>query len=1342
MNNTIRIRTNPNGTENVLKVNLQQDFDFVEILSLKLTQKDLYTKFCSDYGVIVGRVYVNGGFGVPNAKVSIFIPIDQIDKEDSQILGLYPYELISDVDANGVRYNLLEKNRETSDVCYTPVGTMLSKREVLDNDDKLDVYCKYYKFTTTTNNSGDYMIFGAPIGAQIMHVEADMSDIGIISQKPFDYIQRGSSVDTFESVSKFRKSDDLGSMNHIINRSPIGVNVEPFWGDKDMCNVSITRHDVDMNTTITPSAIFMGSIFGDNEQNSISLRCKPSEDLGNLDGQTTGPGTIEMIRETIDGSIERFDVSGGNVIDSDGTWAYQVPMNLEYRITDEYGDFVPSDNPKVGIPTKSRVRFRVGMTMNGGNGNPLTRAKYLIPHNPQGLSQGLPTNQYTNGTPGVDYEFGPNTLKSSLAEFEWNTIYTIKNYIPRYEKTKQPSRSKVRTHTGIKDVDSARGKYTPHPYNRMFFQEDAMFSFLCGLVLIIATIITTINFTIVSIINTILSILNDIIDFFGGDAIPYLPCITMGCSDGDNDYSFAPGCCGANDNSNPPVCDVSNTYGCEAAQIILGNVICTGDWPNGENSFDQTLPPGDAGLTNCIAISLIKSMNLLEFDFYNDWVNGTLYSPLFNIVTKRDGDGSENFCEWSTSDMGSLPLLPYTVDNDNDGTPDNEPYDDVYLKDTCWGRPFGCPGHDPLCGGSLDVLTIPITNPSGIRNVGSNNTREGLIVKKDGTYYYAPYSRTLGRKLFASDIVTLGSSIKCNINGLPYLPNLYSDTTYKLPPYLDEIDTNNLGQNVTVTSGMDSISSNPNLSLFFDVNCFYFYTSTKHCSNIKLQCELGVGLSRRRPSSPQAPLITLADDLINNDDIDIHAIRSVFAWMNSYDLSQTPLNINNPTAPNYLNLTYDPYISCGPTVGNGQYNLFRYGTDVAPCNDKVLNSLYFYFGLNRNKTALNKMIDKYFKPCEKEVKFNFSIVGNTTNNSGASDGSIDITIIGGVGPYTYHWQYPNGSVVDIQNGDSENDGDISMLDGGLYTLTVTDSSGLVTTSDFVVSDPIGLSCGSDSLDSTTTTSNNGIINVYASGGQEPYTISVSDAFGNPLISTQTPISISALPYQITNLPISQYAITVTDSDGAICTTSETVGGPELMAMMVNSIYIGGSTGSTQNPAQYDNVGSSDWDYTTNTGNGTTLCNINSYGTINITPVGGVAPYTFNVQSVLQNNTYQSTTQNNSQVPVGTYNITLTDAAQQVINGTYIITAPAVTTTSATIANSQGGSNGVINVFITQTTAPYTYRLYDSTQTQIAISNPIQQLTYSFNGLSAGTYYYKIRNGNNCYTDFSSPIIIQ
>ena len=103
MSDSIRIRTTPNGNDKYLKVKLEQDFDFIEILSLKISQEDVYRKFCSDYGTIVGRVTVNNGFGVPNAKVSVFIPLDDIDKLNPEVKGLYPYEIISDTNSDGLR---------------------------------------------------------------------------------------------------------------------------------------------------------------------------------------------------------------------------------------------------------------------------------------------------------------------------------------------------------------------------------------------------------------------------------------------------------------------------------------------------------------------------------------------------------------------------------------------------------------------------------------------------------------------------------------------------------------------------------------------------------------------------------------------------------------------------------------------------------------------------------------------------------------------------------------------------------------------------------------------------------------------------------------------------------------------------------------------------------------------------------------------------------------------------------------------------------------------------------------------------------------------------------------
>ena len=102
MPKSYRIRTsvgNSTQSDKSIKVQVDQDFDFLEILSLKLTQSDVYRSFCSDYGVVVGRVIANGGYGVPNAKVSVFVPIDLVDQNDPVISALYPYKNVSDKNA-------------------------------------------------------------------------------------------------------------------------------------------------------------------------------------------------------------------------------------------------------------------------------------------------------------------------------------------------------------------------------------------------------------------------------------------------------------------------------------------------------------------------------------------------------------------------------------------------------------------------------------------------------------------------------------------------------------------------------------------------------------------------------------------------------------------------------------------------------------------------------------------------------------------------------------------------------------------------------------------------------------------------------------------------------------------------------------------------------------------------------------------------------------------------------------------------------------------------------------------------------------------------------------------
>ena len=123
-----RISTNI-GKDQKVVVELKNDFDLLEILSLKFTQTEVYSSMCSDYGVVCGRIFVNNGFGVPNARVSIFIPISEEDSNDPVISELYPFTTVDSKNDEGYRYNLLPSRKQNGG--HEPTGTFPDQKDIL-----------------------------------------------------------------------------------------------------------------------------------------------------------------------------------------------------------------------------------------------------------------------------------------------------------------------------------------------------------------------------------------------------------------------------------------------------------------------------------------------------------------------------------------------------------------------------------------------------------------------------------------------------------------------------------------------------------------------------------------------------------------------------------------------------------------------------------------------------------------------------------------------------------------------------------------------------------------------------------------------------------------------------------------------------------------------------------------------------------------------------------------------------------------------------------------------------------------------------------------------------------
>lgn len=426
MPKSIRLRTQP-GVDRNINVKIDQDFDSLEILSLKLRQEDLYTQFCADYGVVVGRVIANNGLGIPNAHISIFIPLDAVDEVDPIISTLYPYKSPTTKNEDGYRYNLLPYEDEYYG--HNATGTFPTVDDILTRKEVLQVYEKYYKYSVRTNESGDFMIVGVPLGSQKIVMDLDLSNMGEFSLRPSDLIRMGRGVPSQFNGQLFKDSEDISSLPQIMTEIK-DIDVGSFWGQDDMCDVGITRVDFDLSdqgVEITPHSTFMGSVFSSNDGDYIKATCKPKKDTGNLCDTVAGPGEILAIRHTIqedengDPVLEQYQLEdGGNVIDDNGTWLIDIPMNLEYMTTNEFGERVISIDPTIGVATKSKYRFKIKWQNEAGLQTQIMRANYLIPNIKEHWSQ---TPESGQNPASIGNSGGVDLNKSYSFSLDWNDYY-------------------------------------------------------------------------------------------------------------------------------------------------------------------------------------------------------------------------------------------------------------------------------------------------------------------------------------------------------------------------------------------------------------------------------------------------------------------------------------------------------------------------------------------------------------------------------------------------------------------------------------------------------------------------------------------------------------------------------------------------------------------------------------------------------------------------------------------------------------------------------------------------------------------------------------------------------
>ncbi len=281
---------------------------------------------------------------------------------------------------------------------------------------------------------------------------------------------------------------------------------------------------------------------------------------------------------------------------------------------------------------------------------------------------------------------------------------------------------------------------------------------------------------------------------------------------------------------------------------------------------------------------------------------------------------------------------------------------------------------------------------------------------------------------------------------------------------------------------------------------------------------------------------------------------------------------------------------------------------------------------------------------------------------GGNTGAINLTPTGGTGPYTFNW----GGGVTTE--------DRTTLTAGTYSVIITDANGCTgTVSGITVTQPTAVVSGTTVVTNVACFGGNtGAINLTPTGGTGPYTFN----WGGGITTEDR-----------TNLVAGTYSVIITDVNGCTGTVSG-------ITVTQPAAAVSGTTVVT-------NVS----------------CNGGSNGTINLTPTGGVGPYTYNWSS-------GPTTEDRTNLVAGTYSVTITDAngCTGTVSGIMVTQPTALNTTagSKTDVSCNGGGNGTATVTPTGGTGPYTYSWAPSGGTNATAT-----------GLSVGVYTVTVTDAKGC-----------
>ncbi len=360
---------------------------------------------------------------------------------------------------------------------------------------------------------------------------------------------------------------------------------------------------------------------------------------------------------------------------------------------------------------------------------------------------------------------------------------------------------------------------------------------------------------------------------------------------------------------------------------------------------------------------------------------------------------------------------------------------------------------------------------------------------------------------------------------------------------------------------------------------------------------------------------------------------------------------------------------------------------------------------------------------------------------GESTGSIDLTVNGGVAPFTYLWS--NGDVTE----------DLNEIPAGSYDVIVTDSNGCTSTRIMSLSEPLSaLALTETHTDALCIGGDQGTIDLTVAGGTPDYTYlwnnneiaediidlvpgvytgQVTD--GNGCIDS---ISIEILdPSNTMELSIVETDVSCFEGeDGALDLTvvggaapysfdwSNTEASEDLSGLLTGNYFVIVTDANTCESFISGFVDQPDAALSASDVVTSVICNSDSTGVIDITTSGGTLPYSFDWDN-------GSIDEDIDSLPAGTYTLVITDDNLCTDTNTYIVNEPLalVLGSDLTDATCFGDNDGVIDLTPAGGVAPYNYQWSNDSTTQ------------DLDSLIAGDYTLVLTDDNLCTAEVTLTI---